>query len=241
MQNIPKRTLITLTPLLLLTISVSACSIPSFIREHLAAKRVTVPEAQTLVRNMILQENLRMSPEMQVTLKEVTPDEIWSHIGAQLFQTTDGNNETYLIKNRQVYRLGSMHWLGLGLDGLSGLTSIRVTDLDQNGNSELAYIHTVGSLIVSSEVAIFSEEWGEPFIREVRNVHYLSSGLMFDKIETDTLTVIATSFDWDKGTFEIICSLGAVTLEQQDSILQPVIRLRGDLPRWVEDYLIFIP
>jgi hypothetical protein len=240
MQNIPKQILIIFTPLLLLATSVSACNIPSLTKEPLVAKRITAPEAQALVWNMILHEKPGMNPEMQPSVKEVTSVEVWSHIGAQLFQTDDGNSETYLIKNRQVYRLGSMQWLDLGLDGLSGLTSIRVTDLDQNGDSELAYIHTIGSGIVSSEVAMFSEEWGEPFIREVRNVHYLSGGLMFDKIETDTLTVKATSFDWDKGTFEIIYPLGVVILEQQEGILQPVIKLRDDLPSWFED-LLFIP
>jgi len=196
-------------------------------------RRASVSDAGKLIRDKVSFCTLNANS----TLKEVTTDEIWERMGAQIFQANDENclNETFLIKNKRVYRLGLLDWSSIERDKSSGLIPIRVTDLDQDSRPELAYIHTSGAGFVFSEVAVWSEDWGEPYIRVAKTITTMK--LMFDASGTQPPIIQAVHFDWDKNKFTIICPFGTVALEYKAESPNPIIQLSRDIPSELWDFI----
>src|SRR5579862_7239921 len=69
---------------------------------------LSLAEAEKLVRTFILTQNPKMNPKAEFPLKDLTVKAVWDRLGVQVFQVTEGVQvcETYVIKDKQVYRIG---------------------------------------------------------------------------------------------------------------------------------------
>jgi hypothetical protein len=111
----------------------------------LAANRIPLERAQTLVRAHVFATRPQMNPQALFPLKDITPGEVWDATQIQVFEVNDGVQVgyAYVIHNGHVYPAGS------------GLTSLAVADLDRNGQAELYCAGTWGSGILRGTVGAF--------------------------------------------------------------------------------------
>lgn len=213
----------------------------TFVNDSLET-RVSLSQAELLVRDMIFSDNPNMSVSAEFSLIELTFEELWSRMGMQVFKITDGVRayETYLLKGDRVESLG------IGFGGF-GVTSMCVTDLDSNGEPELTYTYSWGSGIHRSLVSVYSEEWSES--RDAIIV-YPHGDLILNKFDDQTVfvkatsnfpgyrlqTVVANPSGWQLSDFGLnLVSFGRVTLEEDGGLVRPVIVLDEDLLQEIED------
>jgi heat shock protein HslJ len=184
------------------------------------AERISIAEAERLVRTMFLEENPDMNPAVEFPLTELTPDEVWQRLNAQVFQVNDGIYQfyTYLIKREEVVPLG------IGLGG-AGLTSMGVTDLDRNGSPELVYTYSFGSGIHRSHVGMYSADLPEPHSMDAKTA-YRDGDWIVEKRDDQTVLVKTAPDSQGEDTLY----LGQVVFERQGDQVEFDIRLDANLP-----------
>jgi hypothetical protein len=169
---------------------------------------------------MFLQQIPDLNPTVEFPLTELTTDEVWQRLGAQVFQVKEGIYQfnTYLIKNKEIAPLGT------GFGGV-GLTSMCVTDLDQNGNPELIYTYSFGSGIHRSQVALYSADLPEPYSLEAK-IAYRDDDWILEKRDDQTVFVTIAGDKPGKDRMR----LGQVVLEGQGDQVAFDLRLDENLP-----------
>ncbi|MFZ5353143.1 MAG: hypothetical protein ACOZCL_10535 [Bacillota bacterium] len=103
--------------------------------------KLSVNEAEQLIRDYIIKDNPNMNPEAKFPLIETTTNEIYSKLHAQVYKVTDGSHmkgQDYIIKDGIINALGS-YWGG------NGITDMKVIDLNRDGRFELLYHFYTGS------------------------------------------------------------------------------------------------
>jgi hypothetical protein len=197
-------------------LSTAACSQ----QETTNAERISTAEAEILVRAMFLKDVPALNPAVEFSLTELTTDEVWQRLRAQVFQVNDGYNmfNTYLIKNKEIVPLGT------GVGGM-GLTSMCVADLDQDGNPELVYTYSWGSGIHQCRVAMYSADLPAPYSLEARIV-YDGNDWTVEKQDDQTVFVEIDRVRRGEDSLRI----GQLVLERQGDQVALDIRLYDDLP-----------
>lgn len=197
-------------------LSTAACSQ----QETTNAERISTAEAESLVRTMLLKDIPNLNPAADFPLTELTTDEVWQRLRAQVFQVNDGNHmfNTYLIKNKETVPLGT------GVGGM-GLTSMCVADLDQDGNPELVYTYSWGSGIHRCQVAIYSANLPAPYSLDAR-IAYGGNDWMVEKQDDQTVFMKIEPDQQGEGSLRI----GQLVLERQGDQVALDIRLYDDLP-----------
>jgi hypothetical protein len=111
--------------------------------------RLMLKEAEELVTQQLRQER-KIIPSVQLTLKELTTDEVWKRLGVQVFQVTGTiqAHETFVIRQKKA------HQIGYGFGG-HGVTSLCVAALNKDKRPELVYAYSFGSGVHRSHVAVF--------------------------------------------------------------------------------------
>ncbi|HEX8522552.1 MAG TPA: hypothetical protein VF669_09875 [Tepidisphaeraceae bacterium] len=114
--------------------------------------RITVREAEKLVRQDVFAKNPRMNRAVRFPLEEVTTPDIWNRFGVQIFRVAPGvyPSNTYLIRDNQVTLLGASF-------GGPGVTAMAIADLDSDGAPELAFSYSFGSGMTRSQVALWRQ------------------------------------------------------------------------------------
>ena len=183
-------------------------------------ERISVAEAERLVRTMFVKEIPDLNPAVEFPLTELTTNEIWQRLSAQVFQVNDGIYQfsTYLIKNERIVPLGT------GIGGM-GLTSMCVTDLDRNGNPELVYTYSWGSGIHRSQVAIYSTELPTSYTLDA-NISYRDDDWKIEK-QDDQTVFLKINID-QQG--ESSLRLGQLVMEHQGDQVTLDIQLNDNLP-----------
>jgi hypothetical protein len=197
-------------------LSTAACSQ----QETAIAERISTEEAEGLVRAMLLKDIPALNPAAEFPLTELTTEEVWQRLRAQVFQVNDGNRmfNTYLIKNKETVPLGT------GFGGM-GLTSMCVTDLDQDGNPELVYTYSWGSGIHRCLVALYSANLPAPYSLEARII-YGGNDWTVEKQDDQTVFI---EIDRDQQGEDSL-RIGQLVLERQGDQVALDIRLYNDLP-----------
>jgi hypothetical protein len=202
-------------------LSTAACSQD----ETRNAERISTAEAEGLVRAMLLRDIPALNPAVDFSLTELTSDEVWRRLRAQVFQVNDGYHlfDTYLIKNKETVPLGT-GFAGMGLAGME-LTSMCVADLDQDGNPELVYTYSWGSGIHQCRVALYSANLPAPYSLEA-GITY--GGYEWTVEKQDDQTVFIEIDHVRRG--EDSLRIGQLVLERQGDQVTLDIRLYDDLP-----------
>ena len=197
-------------------LSTAACSQD----ETTNAERILTAEAESLVRAMFLKDTPALNPAVEFSLTELTTDEVWQRLRAQVFQVNDGYHmfNTYLIKNKETVSLRT------GGGGM-GLTSMCVADLDQDANPELVYTYSWGSGIHRCQVAVYSASLPPPHSVDAR-IAYGGNDWMVEKQDDQTVFVEIDRVRRGEDSLRI----GQLVLERQGDQVALDIRLYNDLP-----------
>jgi hypothetical protein len=101
--------------------------------------RRTTEEAGEIISTHLMERKPGLIQAPTLTFEEVPDEEAWKELQGQVFRVTDGilRDEAYLLRNDSVIQLGEAI-------GGRGLSSLVVTDLNQDGQSELLFSYTTG-------------------------------------------------------------------------------------------------
>lgn len=121
----------------------------------------TLVEAEEMIETYLRGLGLDLGIEPILPVDELHNEQLWSALQAQVFKIRDGKfvNESFLIWGSIVIQLGTAQ-------GGQGLTSLVVSDIDQNGQAELFYTYSFGSDVQQSRIGMFSTAYHEDFIVE---------------------------------------------------------------------------
>lgn len=193
--------------------------------------RISLDEAQTLIRAALLAEDPDLDPEVAFTLEERTTDELWQRMGAQIFLVGGSlaefrSAETHLIIDKQVHRLGMAF-------GGYGVTSMAVADLDQDQQPELFYTYSWGSGLHRAHLAVYlPQQAGASMGAEPV---YLNEDLILEKVDDRTLLVKVAHYDPEQDGFVESVLLGQVRFDERNGV---TIELEEGLPPLVMERLI---
>ena len=199
-------------------------TLPPATGEHSEPVRISLAQAETLVRAEFFDVGSDLYTAFEFPLQELTSDEIWTRLGVQIFQVSGGvyQYHTYLARD------GRIKALGTGFGGF-GLTDMCVADLDDDGNPELIYTYSWGSGIHRAHLAAYFAEGAASRTIEA-NVVYLHGDMLLEKVDDHTLFVKTAEYDPGQQSFVALFSLGQVTLERRQDRLQLALALASDLP-----------
>jgi heat shock protein HslJ len=176
--------------------------------------------AEGMVRLWYQKDRPGLNPDVQIPLKELTSDEIWSRMGLQVFQVAQGTfqYDTFLIWHTVVLPMGT------GFGG-AGVTSMAVSDLDQDGQPELLYTYSFGSGIHQSRLGIYAPALpgSDNGVREA-DITLRDGDLLLDKLDDQEVHVNA----------EIAAQpsqpVGQVLLLHQGQQVKLGLRINPDVP-----------
>ena len=171
----------------------------------------------------MLEEDPDRRRPVTAALKEVTPEEVWERMGAQLFVVTEGAYvlDAWLVRGDAAWRLCT------GFGGF-GLHTALATDLDGDREPELTFTSSWGSGIHRSLVSVARFVEGELVI-ECPDVACLDD-LTVERAADGRVVVSFAETDWTTewpvpGEWVAVAELGTLTVRPEGGALGPVIEL----------------
>lgn len=190
--------------------------------------RIDINAAEQLLRAWYEKENPDFNPAVKIPLKDLTTDEIWNRLGVQVFQVSGDiyQYDTFLIRNRQVLPMGT------GFGGM-GVTSMIVTDLDQDGQPELLYAYSFGSGIHQSHLGLYSPALTGNSTIEA-NTRYVDGDLLLVKVDDQRVNIKAAGAD----PLVEALTIGHPALVSEGGQARLFLQLNANLPSEVVSHIV---
>jgi hypothetical protein len=185
-------------------------------RHPASTARVSTAEAETLVRELLLEANPDLNPSLRITLEETTTDEIWERLGVQTFRRP-ADFESYAIDR------GRASALGIAFGGY-GVSEMHITDLDGDSQPELTYAYSWGSGLHRSHIAVYLPDAAAPRSIDA-GVIFIDGDFALEKIDDRTVRVRAGFDDGEQG--EVVeAPVGWLALDRTTG--EPLLRIQLD-------------
>jgi hypothetical protein len=192
--------------------------------------RRTPAEATEMIRGYLQSQHPQLNPDVRLPLKELPTPEAWGDLRVQLFRITDGPfaHESFLIGGDLVLRLGEA-------TGGRGLTSLEISDLDEDGTPELLFTYAFGSGLHQSRIGMYAPAYGAERTYEADTGYFGDLGL----VKEDQSTVSVRVVEPDEATLALryLDLLGSLAIEVRGDQAALVLHLADDLPDTVRDHL----
>jgi hypothetical protein len=191
----------------------------------LAPARISLADAQELVKAWAVRQNPNLDPQVSFPLQELTTPEAWDRLGVQVFQVTGGSflYESYLVDRGRVLPVGTAF-------GGTGVSSMVVADLDHDSAAELVFAYSFGSGIHQSRLALYSPLAPGDGMLDA-GVRFANGDLELEKVTDQQVLVKAAN----PGTEVVL--LGALQYELRGEQMQLWVPLEQGLPQAVLDQL----
>ena len=194
--------------------------------------RRTAEQAGEKIASYLLQKSQGLMQAPPLAFEEVPDESIWEKLQGQVFRVTDGmfKNETFLLLHDNVIQLGEAI-------GGQGLTSLIVSDLDQDGQFELFFSYTAGlgpEIGPGIQTRVGMVELKENELRVIEaDVAYLGTAAL--KLEeSGTISLNIVKVDEANATLLYHDTLGNLSIESRDSGESLVINFTPDLPPQIQ-------
>jgi hypothetical protein len=162
-----------------------------------------------------------------LTFLEVPAGNLWEELQAQVFTITGGifQNDAFLLRNNRIIQLGAAA-------GGQGLTSLAVTDLDQDGQEELLFSYSTGlgpgfGSGLQTRVGMYAPSYDELHTIEADMAYLGIAGLKMEYPETVMLTVIESQES--TRVLNYLDTLGELSIEANETGRVLVFRVDPNL------------
>ena len=193
-----------------------------------SATRRTQAEAAEMIRGHLQDQHPQLDPDVDLSLEELPRPEAWEALRVQLFRITEGPfaNESFLVRNARVLSLGEA-------TGGRGLTSMEISDLDEDGAAELLFTYAFGSGLHQSRIGMYAPAYGPERTYEAKTGYFGDVGLVRE--DRATVIVRVVKADGATSTLRYLDILGSLAIQMDGDQAELVLRLAEDLPDDVVD------
>lgn len=198
--------------------------------------RRTPEEAGEMISAHLLEKKPGLMEGPPLTFEELPDERVWKELQGQVFRVTEGifKNESFLLQHDSVIQLGE------ALGG-QGLTSLIVSDLDQDGQSELFFSYTAGlgpgtGPGIQTRVGMVDPEVG--VLRDIEaDMAYLGiAALRFE--ETNGISLNIVEADDANKVLRYLDNLGYLSIESKVSDESLIINFNPDLPPEIKENIL---
>ncbi|NIR66012.1 MAG: hypothetical protein GWN61_17390 [candidate division Zixibacteria bacterium] len=168
--------------------------------------------------------------EINLTLEEIPLEEPEIQLPVRIFQVKQGlfADETFLIHDDSVYQLGTAY-------GGNGVSSMLITDLDQDGAPELTYTYSFGSGIHQSRVGIFAPAYEAVKLQEADFAYQGDIGLLSDQ---DVVEIRVLKVKPDLQILDYKERIGTLYLREVSGQVDLVVEITPGLPEQISERII---
>jgi peptidyl-Lys metalloendopeptidase len=188
-------------------------------------------EAQEMIEAYLRDQGLDLGVEPILPVEELPIKELWDALRAQVFRVNGGKfvKESFLIKGSNVVQLGSAM-------GGQGLTSLVVTDLDQDGQAELIYAYSSRPDTPESHIGLYAPAYDINKIIEA-DIGYLGHLRVYSE-DGYRVSVQVVEGDQDTKTLRYLDTIGHLAVERQEGDVTLVLQVLPGLPDEVQGRII---
>jgi hypothetical protein len=198
----------------------------------------TIPPTPGLTERLIIdcwqKEHPGFSGDNLLKLEEISMEnQLTEQMGVKLFRVVEGplENETFLILgDTQAIRLGEA-------EGGQGVSSLALSDLDGDGQSELYFTYGFGSGIHQSHLAVYAPVYDAQGTFQAA-VYFLGDLSLFSE-EPGQVGVRAVEGNPETLTIKCLDTLGTLSLEQIDGQVQLMFNQAEGLPGDVQEMIVY--
>ena len=185
--------------------------------------RWTLAEAAEMIRGYLQSQHPQLNPDVRLPLEELATPQVWEDLRVQLFRITDGPfiHESFLIRGENVLHIGEA-------TGGRGLTSLEISDLDEDGTAELLFTYAFGSGLYQSRIGMYAPAYGPERTYEADTGYFGDLGLV--KEDEATVSVRVVEPDEAALTLQYLDLLGSLAIEVHGAQAALVLHLADDLP-----------
>jgi hypothetical protein len=191
----------------------------------------TPEEAEDLIVAYLRSQGLDLGVEPILPVEEVPLEELWGALGVQVFRVSAGKfmKESFLVRGSDVIQLGA------ALGG-QGLTSLLLSDLDQDGQVELLYAYSSGSDDSESRIGMYAPAYDENTPLET-DVSYFGYWRVYSG-DGSHVGVQVVEVDRDTKTLRYLDTVGHLAIEVHNGIVKLILHAHPDLPDEVQRRII---
>ena len=188
----------------------------------------TIEEAGEMISAYLLEKNPGLMKAPPLTYEEVPDERVWKELEGQVFRVTEGifKNDSFLLLTGNVIQLGE------ALGG-QGLTSLVVSDLDQDSQSELFFTYVaslspgIGSEI-QTRVGMVEPDSEAMKVIEADMAYLGTAALRLE--ESNAISVYIVEADEANKVLRYLDSLGSLSIESKESAEALLVNFDPDLP-----------
>jgi hypothetical protein len=186
-----------------------------------------VPVVKQHVTYHLLEKKPGLIEAPPLTFEEVPDERVWKELQGQVFRVTEGifKNESFLLLQDRVIQLGEA-------SGGQGLTSLVVSDLDQDGQSELFFSYTTGlgpgfGSGIQTRVGMVEPEAQVLRVIEADVAYLGTAALRLEESNSISLNIVEAD-DANK-VLRYLDSLGNLSIESKESGELLIVNFTPDL------------
>ncbi len=190
-------------------------------------------DPEMLIEAYIHSQYPDLAEDFPIAVKEFPLEDPDLTTPVRVFRITEGpyEKETFLIDEGTVVRLGTSF-------GGQGLTSLVVTDLDDDQVPELIFTYSFGSGIHQSRVGMYAPAYDAGQVHEAAFAYQGDLGLVENGTSVE-LRIIET--DWELKTIRYLDAIGTVELDRSNGESRVFVQLAEDLPSEISKRIMQVP
>ena len=196
----------------------------------------TAEEAREIISTDLLEKKPGLIEAPPLTFEEVPDERVWKELQGQVFRVTEGifKNDSFLLVHDKVIQLGEAI-------GGQGLTSLVVSDLDQDGQSELFFAY-VAALTpgmgtgIQTRVGMVDPEADLLRVIEADMAYLGTAALRLEESNDISLNIVES--DEANKVLRYLDSLGSLSIERKESAEALIVNFDPDLPPEIKENIL---
>jgi hypothetical protein len=211
------------------TIGVDICDwYAPLVEAHLPPRKI-----EGMIATFLREQHPNLASDFEPVLQEMSMQgDVLKKLSARVFRITEGlfKDETFLVTyDGKVIQLGTAA-------GGQGVSSMELSDLDQDGQAELYFTYSFGSGIHQTHLGVYSPAYDPEKIYE-SNTYYLGNLMLFLD-QQNQVFVRSVERDPETNAVDFQETLGQLVLEKIG--LDPVLKLElvDDLPVEIKEFIV---